>query len=151
MAGEIQPKISEWEKIGRNPTPWSCSCALSSLCRLTLRRWWSDWYMQLQLIGHVGRLPLPIQAAITGQRLAAMLQGLVPAPGQCRRPQHQHRFGVLHLPQDTVAFQAQVHHPPDRALDRTAAERQATLAELSILHVPSLCVLLQKSDLGPDL
>src|SRR5579875_2099060 len=128
---------------------WSCSLVRSPCFALGLRLGRLDGVGRFQLFWHVRAEPLPIEPPVTSHRFAYLRQGLLPAPRQRRRTQHQHPFSVVHIPQQAIAFQTQIHHTPYRALDRSRTQRHTPAAKLPITQAADAGMLLQEVDGRP--
>jgi hypothetical protein len=69
-----------------------------------------------------------------------VLQDLFPATRNDGGPQLEHRFCIPLSPEDAVALQPKVNHPPDGALDCTAAYRHTPASETVVPQSPRVVV-----------
>ena len=118
-----------------------CTISLALGLDLWYRR--GDAFWRVQLGTHVGWLPVPVTAAVAGQHLLGVIERFFPAVGQHRGPQGQQALGVLDLPEQAAAFQAQVDDAANGALDGTAAQGNPAAATHGVVHGSGLGMVLQ--------
>src|SRR5271157_6343574 len=86
--------------LGSIPIMGSCSCRVSSWQLNGLRLRWLNGYSRLQLGGHIGRSPVPVEPAVAGHALSDLCKGVFPTAAEHQASQHQHPFSIVLLPKD---------------------------------------------------
>ena len=89
-----------------------------------------------------------MSATFVGSHLC---EAIIPTVADHQGSQLQHRFVGRFFPEDAVAFQSQIDHAADAALDRSAAQRKSETSETRVRQRSGFAVTTKIGDLRQQL